>query len=335
MKNIAIAGLVLGLAAFAVAGAQAPSPAPSFPPLPSNCTAVQQPFIGTVCTPAGTGRHPAVILLGGSEGGDVTGRALAPLFAERGYLAASVAYFKEPGLPQFLSDIPVETVGHALAAIQARPDVDPAHIAIFGGSKGGELALLAASTYPQITAVIADVPSPFAWMGIGQYGAPDGCSWTLGGKPLPCVPADAAAGRQIGVEYMQREPLVLRALYDASMNDDPAAVKAAFFPLERIHGPVLCLSGADDQLWNSPAYCKMAMAYLQSHHHPYADRAIDYPNAGHTFLWAIHGPKSAITSVPIPGGASMAFGGTQAGDLQAASQAWPVIWQFLSVALGG
>lgn len=317
-----------------VAAVVAPSAAiAQTPPLPANCTSVQRPFVGTICTPSGSGRHAAVILLGGSEGGDVTGRALAPLFAQHGYVAASVAYFAAPGLPQYLVDIPVETVGRALGAIESRNDVDSAHIAIFGGSKGGEFALLAASTYPQIDAVIAVVPSPFSWMGLGAYNQPQDCSWTLAGKELPCVPADANAGQQIGAEFMQHQPLILRAFYDASMKNT-AAVKAAFFPLERIHGPVLCLSGDDDQLWNSPAQCRMALDYLRAHHHPYADRAIDYPNAGHTFLWALDGPKSAVTTVPLPGGASMAFGGTVDGDLRAAAQAWSIIWPFLQQGLG-
>jgi dienelactone hydrolase len=334
MKSVLLATLSFALCASAVASAQSPPPTPTLPPLPSNCSAVRQPFIGTICTPPGHGKYPAVILLGGSEGGDLMGHTLAPIVAQHGYLAVSVAYFGEPGLPETLVDIPVETVGRAIDAISARPDVDSAHIGIMGGSKGGELALLAASTYPQIAAVVADVPSPFAWMGLGQYGVPQGCSWTLDGKELPCVPADEMAGQQVGAEFGQHQPIVLRTLYDASMRNG-TAVQAAFFHLERIHGPVLCLSGHDDQLWDSPAQCSMAMAYLKAHHHPYADRWIDYPDAGHTFLWAIHGPKSAVTSVPLPGGSTIALGGTQAGDIQAAAAAWPVIWQFLSQALGG
>lgn len=330
MKRTALAALAIVAACMAPALAQVPSSAAKAPF--SNCFMVQQPFIGTICTPAGSGKHPAIILLGGSEGGNLMGKA-ASMFAAHGYVAASVAYFKEPGLPQDLVDIPVETIGRALAAIAARPGVDASHIGIFGGSKGGELALLAASTYPQITAVVADVPSPFAWMGLGPYGQPQSCSWSMHGMPLPCVPADAAASDAIGQAFVQHKPLVLRALYDASMNADPAAVKASFFPLERIRGPVLCLSAADDQLWDSPAYCNMAMAYLHAHHHPYADRAIDYPDAGHTFLFAIHGPGSAVTSVPIGGGATMALGGTVDGDMHAAAQAWPTIWQFLAQAL--
>jgi dienelactone hydrolase len=323
-----VAGAILWALCVACATAVVP------PPLPANCTSVTTPFIGTICTPPSSGQHAAILLLGGSEGGDLMGRVLAPLVAAHGYVAVSVAYFKEPGLPQALVDIPVETVGRALAAIRARQDVDPDHIGIMGGSKGGELALLAASTYPQITAVVADVPSPFAWAGLGADGQPDGCSWTLGGKDLPCVPEDeSGAAQQIGLEYENHEPLVIRPLYDAAMQAHPADVTAAFFPLQAIAGPVLCLSAADDELWDSPAYCTMAMQYLQSHHHPYADRAIEYPNAGHTFLWAMHGPASAVLSVPLPGGASVALGGTADGDVQASAQAWPVIWQFFSQAL--
>ncbi len=332
MKKSPIAVLCFAFCAFAVAGAQNPSRELTFPPLPANCSAQTKPFVGTICTRAGGGKHPAVILLGGSEGGDLMGHTLAPVVAEHGYVAASVAYFKEPGLPQALVDVPVETVGRALAAVAARPDVDSAHIAILGGSKGGELALLAASTYSQITAVVADVPSPFAWFGLGQYGEPSGCSWALDGKALPCVPVDAAADQQIGMAYTQHKPMMLRALYDASMRNR-AAVRAAFFPLERVHGPVLCLSAHDDQLWDSPAYCAIAMDYLRAHHHPYADRTIDYPNAGHTFLWATRGLASAVLSVPVPGGGSIALGGTAAGDVKAAAAAWPLIWQFLAQTL--
>ncbi len=151
------------------------------PSLPPNCTNATG-FVGTICTPSSTGKHPAILLLGGSEGGNQMSYS-APRFASAGYLAASVAYFGLPGLPQILEEIPVETVGKALDAISARADVDANRIAIFGISKGGEFALLAASTYPQIHAVVADVPSPFAWQSIAQGPEPTAhSSWTCCGQ---------------------------------------------------------------------------------------------------------------------------------------------------------
>ena len=117
LRVLTFTALVAAFVPSVVASAQTPPPAP---PLPANCTSVQQSFIGTICTPPSHERHPAIILLGGSEGGDLMAR-FAPLFAAHGYLAVSVAYFKEPGLPQTLVDVPVETIGRARRSPRSSP----------------------------------------------------------------------------------------------------------------------------------------------------------------------------------------------------------------------
>ncbi len=322
-----------GVLAWSIASAASPTPAPATAtPGTASCQNIQRPFIGTICAPSSPGRHPAVLLLGGSEGGNSTMPLIAPLFAAHGYVAVTVAYFGLPGLPKYLVDVPVETIGRAQRAVASRKDVNPAEIGIFGGSKGGELALLAASTYPAIKAVVADVPSPVAFVGLGANDSPSGCSWSYRGKPLPCVPVSQAAAAAIGTELQHGGPLVLRRLYDLSLDADPAQVRKSFFHLDRIDGPVLCLAGADDLMWNSPRQCAMAMTYLKAHHHHYADRSIVYPDAGHLFLFAMHGPQTAVVSAPI-GGMVMDFGGTKAGDAAAAQRAWKTIWRFLAHAL--
>ena len=100
------------------------------------CTAATA-FIGTICTPQTPGKHPAVIVLGGSEGGDQAA-PIAQRFANHGYVGVSVAYFGAPGLPATLENIPIETFGKALDAVSKRSDVDAAHMAVMGYSKGGE-----------------------------------------------------------------------------------------------------------------------------------------------------------------------------------------------------
>jgi dienelactone hydrolase len=328
MKRIALT-LAFAFASTVTAGAQTPPPQPA---LPANCSAVTGPIVGTICVPKDAGKHPAMILLGGSDGGDSM-RQAAAMFAAKGYVAASVAYFGLPGLPASLVDVPVETVGRAIEALQGRGDVDAARIGILGISRGGEFALLAAATYPQIKAVIGISPSPIAYMGLGSDGIPTGCAWSRGGTPLPCVPADALVGQAVGAEFMQGKPIVLEPLYEASRKANPAVTQAAFFPLERIDGPLLCLSGAADVMWNAAEQCVLATAYLSAHHHAYADRAIAYPNAGHLFLWAMHGPSSAFNQVK-DGPVTLAFGGTPAGDAAASPAAWAAIWSFLAKRLG-
>lgn len=256
--------------------------------------------------------------------------AAAPAFAKQGYVAASVAYFGLAGLPQTLENIPVETVGRALDDIAKRSDVDPNRIAIMGLSKGGELALLAASTYPQIHAVVADVPSPFAWEGIAQGpGAPQS-SWTLGGKPVAYVAYGAQMGQAFGSAYADHKPLDLRPGYDASMQQNSAQIPAAMFHLENIHGPVMMLAAGDDQIWNSVAQSQLGMQYLHDHHHAYADVYLHYPGAGHIFLFA--SPQRPMIQAPL-GQLTLLLGGSAAANVQAAHDAWTRIDAFLNAAL--
>ena len=305
-----------------------PSGSPSPPALPRGCSAATA-FTGTICTPATSGKHPALLLLGGSEGGEVMGR-VAPRFSARGFVAASVAYFNAPGLPATLQLIPVETVGRALKALVARPDVDSNHIGILGVSKGGEFALLAASTYQQIHAVVAVVPSPFAWEGIAQGPSQPVSSWSLDGLPVPFVAYAPAMGAIFGQAFGAGTPLDLRPGYDASMQQNAAQIPAATFHLERIKGPVMMLAAGDDQIWDSVAQCRVGIKYLRDHGHPYPDAFLQYPQAGHLFLFA--SPGHPMTQSPL-GPIALLLGGTERANIQAAGEAWPRIFAFLDAAL--
>lgn len=254
----------------------------------------------------------------------------APAFARRGFVAASVAYFGLPGLPKTLENIPVETVGNALSSIAKRDDVDPNRIAIMGISKGGEFALLAASTYPQIHAVIAGVPSPFAWQGIAQGPGAAQSSWTQGGKPLPYVHYGTQMGQVFGAAFATHQPLDLRKGYAGAMDENTSQVPAAMFHLENIHGPVMMLAADDDQIWDSVAQSQLGMNYLRAHHNAHDDVYLHYPGAGHMFLFSsTQRPMTQAAMGPF----TLLFGGTPGANAQACAQAWPRIYEFLSAAL--
>lgn len=322
MKTLGLA-LLLALA-FAVPARAATAAAPA-------CTAVMTPFTGSICVPQTAGKHPAIVLLGGSEGGDATADKLAVHFAQLGYVAAGVGYFGLPGLPQTLEEVPIEPVGLALDVLAKRADVDPNRIAIFGASKGGELALLAASVYPQIHAVIADVPSPFAWQGIPRGPAAPKSSWTYHGVPLPYVAYTAAMGTAYMNAFVKHAPLDIRGGYEDAMNVNASQIPAAMFHLENIHGPVLMLAAGDDQIWDSVRQSDLAMQYLKAHHHAFADRVVVYPKAGHMFLFSTS--AMPFTSMNVGGGLTMEFGGTTAANVAAGQAGWTQIDAFLSKAL--
>ena len=105
-------------------------------------------------------RMPAVVAFGGSTGGLVAMPRFARAFATNGYPALALAYFKEPGLPKQLDNIPLEYFARAIRWVQRQPGVDPEKVVLLGISRGGEGALLIGSTYPKLVhGVIAFVPS--------------------------------------------------------------------------------------------------------------------------------------------------------------------------------
>jgi dienelactone hydrolase len=139
-------------------------------------------FAGTLFTPpqARPGA-PAVVVIGGSEGGENT--LTAGALAMSGYPALALGYFKEPGLPQCLCAIPLEYFARAVQWLRAQPAAHGRPVVLWGGSRGAEGALVIASYEPHLFgAVIANSPSSLI---NGAFGGKPGPAWTFHGKPLP------------------------------------------------------------------------------------------------------------------------------------------------------
>lgn len=244
-----------------------------------------------------SGKRPAVVVLGGSEGGlPVT---LPRAFAAKGIQALAVAYFGSPGLPRTLADIPLEYVATALRWLARQPGVDPGRIAVIGGSRGSEAALLLGVHFPDLVhAVIAGSPSSVVGPGFPDPSRP---AWTLGGRPLPYVTA---------AELGQATPA------------DPAVI----IPVERIRGPVLTLCGEQDQLWPSCAYADAITARRRQA--GLASAELREPGAGHLIGFTVPNLPSASGTVTYAG-ASVTVGGTVQSDTLARLAAWPQLVTFL------
>jgi pimeloyl-ACP methyl ester carboxylesterase len=99
-------------------------------------------------------------VFGGSEGGQ-SGPVIvgAALLAAHGYPALSLAYFHEPGLPDSLTNIPLEYFARALRLLRSQPGVDLDHVLVQEASRGGEAALLLGATFPDlVNGVVAGAP---------------------------------------------------------------------------------------------------------------------------------------------------------------------------------
>lgn len=288
-----------------VAGAQ--------PAAPKVVTA-PAPLVGELHLPDGAGRAPALLILGGSEGGHGPAFHFAQTFAKRGFASLGLAYFGDPGLPATLENVPLEYFTRAIDWLSTQAGVDKTRIGVFGGSKGAEAALLIAARDPRIKAVVAGVPSSVAWQGYNPRNPVDpGPSWTLGGKPVPYAPYDRSA------------PFTgVLDLYQRSLAKAPAD---AFIPVDRIDGPVLLVSARDDKLWPSAAMGDQVIARLDKAKFRYPHRNLAYADAGHAGFGEPPPPGSAVPP------AMLALGGTAEGNLAMRADAWPKVLAFLDEAL--
>jgi acetyl esterase/lipase len=142
-------------------------------------------IVGTLFLPANSGPHPAVIVLNGGDGGIDEYRGA--IVASHGYAALNLGYFGMDGLPRGLVNIPLEYFGNAIRWMRTQPSLGDRFLAVWGESRGGELALLLGATFTEIKAVIAWVPSGvvFGALGLAEPGdTRPRAAWTFQGKPL-------------------------------------------------------------------------------------------------------------------------------------------------------
>jgi dienelactone hydrolase len=117
---------------------------------------------------------------------------------------------------------------------------------------------------------------------------------------------------------------------------DEAAVAPATIPVERIAGPVLLVTGQDDQAWPSPVFAERVMACLDRHGFPHPHRHLSYAGAGHAIgLPHAHGLPYVPTYGRAPAtGPVFAFGGNPRDDAFANADSWRQVLQFLGESLG-
>jgi dienelactone hydrolase len=286
-------------------------------------------IVGTLFLPPGTGRRPAIIVLGGSSGG--VWEARAALLASHGYAALALGYFRMPGLPQGLVNIPLEYFENAIRWMRGQDWLGDGFLAVIGSSRGGELALVLGATFADVNAVVAVVPSGVLHGPFGPSAPGDSrprAAWTFRGSPLPYLQQNNRTGDPTAVERRGDE-VIESPLYVAWLRDT-AAVERSSIPVERTRGPVLMISGKDDAIWPSFALAEVARLRLETHHHPFPFAHLAYEGAGHG-IFAPYTPTTMSTSTTHPvNGNRYGLGGSARGNADAAADSWPRILQFLS-----
>jgi dienelactone hydrolase len=278
-------------------------------------------------------RVPALITLGGSEGGSESAMRTAVVLAHEGFAGLALTYFGAPGVPATLREIPLEYFEQALRFLENHEAVIADRIGVLGVSRGGELALLLGATFSELAAIVALVPSPYRWC------SNDGASvaWTHRGVPLlpylaPVAPLRVTATVDPPRWMVASTPAFERAL--ASASDQTLA--AALSPIERTTGPILLASGEDDQVWPCTRMAQVAVSHLAQHGRDRThDECLVYPHAGHGATKVPGDPTTDVASFVAATGAWFESGGTPAGNARAQRDAWTRVLAFCRRHLAG
>lgn len=215
---------------------------------------------GFILQPDGGGCGSAIVVLGGSEGGDHVARGRGTAFVADGYTVVGLPYYASRGtgdnsrfadLPRAFANLPIELVGKAIDWCEAETGISAARTAIYGFSKGAELALLAATMAIEVAAVVAIAPSDVAWEGWGP-GVRPGCesSFSWHGMGLPFVPY-VGFSEELAKYACGGPDARLATPHERGRLARPDRVAAASIPVELCHAPMLLAAGELDRAWPS------------------------------------------------------------------------------------
>jgi dienelactone hydrolase len=231
--------------------------------------------LGFLFYPETGGSFPGIILLSGSGGG--MNIDLAKVFASNGYATLALAYFRYPGLPGYLEEIPLEYFLGAIEWMRNQKAVQKTKLGLVGYSKGGECALLLASLYDEFGSIVANVPSAYVWKCV----SPEVKScWSLAGKGLPFI--STIETQEEVQQYYRGELSSIREWFtDGLAAAGPGLIAKATIPVENIKAPILLVSDKDDRTWPSSEFCETIVQRLKAHHFPYEYKHVCGEKAGH------------------------------------------------------
>lgn len=320
IKIVAITvGVLLLLAAAAAAWfmTRPPAPAKIVDPGSTGQRITERGLFANYFPATGGGRKPGILLLGGSEGGlarDLLRQAV--LLQGGGYNVLHLGYHNAPGKPAHLSNVPLEDFRRGLDWLKARSEVDAASLGIVGYSKGAEAALLVATSYPGLKAVVAGMPSSVAWDGLDPPSILFGLnsSWSEGGREVPSLGYGSYDSKR-GLYAVFEDGL-------KSVGEHPETV----IPVERFGGRLLLICGGMDTLWPSCPMAEQVQARAAGAGRP-ATQLLRYPEAGH----GVMGAPLAANEADMRRFAQL--GGTAKANAAARADGWPKIMVFLQAAL--
>lgn len=210
-------------------------------------------------------KQPLIIGLGGSEGGNAWTKdywkKTRDQFIEKGYAFLAIGYFGCRNTPEILNKIAIDDIYKAIAEAAKNKNINKNKIAVIGGSRGADLALLLGTYYQEITCVIGMSSSHAVFPGHTQEF--NSSCWTFKEKELPYIPVNDEA-----ITFLIKRDL--KGTFEAMLKDTFSEQKA-LINVEKINGSVLLLSGTKDEIIPAVEMGNKVIARLKNNNfkHPY------------------------------------------------------------------
>lgn len=222
--------------------------------------------------------QPLLVYFGGSEGGNSMTKEHniieRKMYTDKGYAMLAIGYFGMEGIPKELDRISLNAIYEEIKRVQTNPKIDTTCVAVMGGSKGAELVLALASKYPDINAVVSFAGSHVSFNSTSMAADARTPSFNYNNLPLPYVTVPKKA-----IPYLLIGDL--RRAHELAL-EDTSAVEAAVIAVENINGPILLLSGENDQVWPSAEMSVEVINRLKNKGFSYPYQHIMVPNGNHS-----------------------------------------------------
>ncbi|MCR4673683.1 MAG: hypothetical protein K5675_01635 [Lachnospiraceae bacterium] len=221
-------------------------------------------------------KEKVMIVMSGSNGGMTLTKKTAEFYEKNQIAALALGLFRTKETPKELSRIPIEYVERAICWLKK---MGYQNIGIDGTSKGSELALLAASMFPEISCVVARVPSYFISEGLAGSGKnkhPSGTScWSYNGREIPFAPYKS---REFHIGKML---LKEKELHIITFNKEKDITPETIIPIEKITAPILFLSSKHDEIWPSYESSCLMEERLKAAGFSYSFRHVSFEHVSH------------------------------------------------------
>ncbi|AFU68363.1 acyl-CoA thioester hydrolase/N-acetyltransferase [Psychroflexus torquis ATCC 700755] len=262
-------------------------------------------------------QRPTLVLLPGS-GGNFQHRK-AGYIASKGYNVLDLKYFGAKNLPENLENVPLEYLHNAINWLKNKPAVDSSKIALMGRSKGAEYALLYASKYNDVKALVSEVGSSVTWSSKRYIKSP----WSYNGKGVPKARGGIRYLKSTGGKAQVQLPYMLSA-FEKTKRIEKSSIK-----IENIKCPILLISGEDDLQWPSTMMSNRIKARAEKYKFNYEIKHYSYENAGHQFDDLPFIPQLDFSNI-----STWKSGGNFQGNALASIDSWNRIFIFLNKQLG-